>query len=351
MRRDARMLKKKAVASLRHAMSAFNGLDDDARHTTVLVHLQHAFEMLLKASLHEHHHVVVDKVTGQSLGFKKCLNLATEDLHLEKETAGLLRAIDQLRDDEYHYLGLVSEGILFVHLRAAVTIFDGLLKSVFGEALADHLPARVLPISTEPPENLEILIDREFSQVRKLLEPGRRHGAEVRARIRTLLALEGYASEDAEVRDADVRRVEKAIRQGDERSAVFPRLEGLSSRTVGLNVSIRIHTTRKDGVPVRFVAADETGDAGAVRDVDLQKRYPFTKKELADQVGLTIPKATALRAHLGIDDDDAMRHQFTFGHTTHECYSHAALHAMRNALSEGLDIDEVWRSYRSARTR
>jgi hypothetical protein len=340
------MLKRKAVASLRRAMSAFNGLDDDARNTTVLVHLQHAFEMLLKASLHEHRYAVVDQTTGQSLGFKKCLNLAQSEFKLPPETVGLLRAIDQLRDDEYHYLGLVSEGILFVHLRAAVTIFDQLLQAVFAESLADHLPARVLPISTQPPEDLSILIDREYSQVKTLLEPGRRHGAEVRARIRTLLALEGHTTADAEVRDADVRRVAKAIRGGQDRSSVFPRLEGLSSRTIGLEVSIRVHTTRTDGVPVRFVPSDETGEAGAVRDVDLQKRYPFTKKDLADQVGLTAPRASALRAHLGMEGDDAMHHQFTFGHTTHDCYSHAALRAMREALASGLDMDDVWANHR-----
>lgn len=345
------MLKRKGIASLRHAMSAFNGLDDDARNTTVLVHLQHAFEMLLKASLHERRYAVVDKTTGQSLGFKKCLNLAHSEFKLPDATLGVLRAIDQLRDDEYHYLGLVSEGILFVHLRAAVTIFDQLLGAVFGEALADHLPARVLPISTQPPEDLSILIDREYTQVKKLLEPGRRHGPEARARIRTLLALEGHTTQDAEVRDADVRRVAKAIRGGQDRSTVFPRLEGLSSRTVGLEVSIRVHTTRTAGVPVRFVPGDDSGEAGAVRDVDLQKRYPFTKRDLADQVGLTAPKATALRAYLGIDGNDAMHHQFTFGHTTHDSYSHAALRAMREALDSGLNMLDVWANHRPGRKR
>lgn len=51
VRRDTRTLKAKAVASLRRAAQAFNGLDDDGRHTSDLLHLQHAFEMLLKAGL------------------------------------------------------------------------------------------------------------------------------------------------------------------------------------------------------------------------------------------------------------------------------------------------------------
>ncbi len=208
------------MASLRRAATAFNSLQDAGRHTTVLIHLQHAFEMLIKASLHEGHVAIVDSNTGQSIGFKKCLNLAVMHLELCDEDVGTLRAIDQLRDDEYHYLGLVSEGLLYLHLRAAISIFDRLMITVFAQTLADQLPARVLPISTEPPEDLDILIDREYSQVKDLLQPGRRRGTEARARIRTLLALEGHVTDDNEIHEADVARVKKAIRSGEERSAV-----------------------------------------------------------------------------------------------------------------------------------
>src|SRR5205085_1469632 len=45
------LLKDKALASMRRMVRAFNELDDDGRQTTVMLHLQHAFEMLLKAAL------------------------------------------------------------------------------------------------------------------------------------------------------------------------------------------------------------------------------------------------------------------------------------------------------------
>lgn len=47
MRREARLLKAKAIASLRRAAQAFNSLEGDGRVTTVLLHSQHSFEMLL----------------------------------------------------------------------------------------------------------------------------------------------------------------------------------------------------------------------------------------------------------------------------------------------------------------
>lgn len=65
MRRDARLLKDKAVTSLRRAAETFNSLDDDGRVTTVLRHAQPAFEMLLKAALVERPVSVAD---GPRLG-------------------------------------------------------------------------------------------------------------------------------------------------------------------------------------------------------------------------------------------------------------------------------------------
>ena len=51
LRREARNLKAKALCSLRQAVTAFNACGDDGRTTCVLLHMQHAAEMLLKAIL------------------------------------------------------------------------------------------------------------------------------------------------------------------------------------------------------------------------------------------------------------------------------------------------------------
>jgi hypothetical protein len=78
---------------------------------------------------------------------------------------------------------------VYLHVRAGVTAFDDILVSVFDESLADVLPTRVLPISTEPPVGLELLIDRQFTQIGELLQPRRRRRSEARGLIRTLLVL------------------------------------------------------------------------------------------------------------------------------------------------------------------
>ena len=51
LRQQARVLKRKALTSFITAAEAFNSPRDDGRVTKVLLHLQHAFEMLLKATL------------------------------------------------------------------------------------------------------------------------------------------------------------------------------------------------------------------------------------------------------------------------------------------------------------
>jgi hypothetical protein len=123
--------------------------------------------MLLKAALVQRGVSVFDKKQGRSEGFDRCLNLAANDsiIKLSEDEAGTLRTIDAMRDDEQHWFNEVGEQLLYVHTRAGVTLFDELLQRVFGERLADQMPARVLPISTDPPRDLDVLIDEEFSQI------------------------------------------------------------------------------------------------------------------------------------------------------------------------------------------
>jgi hypothetical protein len=66
VRATAKTLHGKALSSMRTAMTAFNSPYDDGRPTVVLLHLQHAFEMLLKAALVQGGARVFDKKSGRS---------------------------------------------------------------------------------------------------------------------------------------------------------------------------------------------------------------------------------------------------------------------------------------------
>jgi hypothetical protein len=111
---------------------------------------------------------------------------------------------------------------LYVHARAAITLFDEILESVFGERLASHLPERVLPISTKPIVDVDILIDEQYAQIEDLLKPGKRRRVEARAMLRGPLALEGHMAGDTLVSERDVNRVERAVRDGKKVSQGLP---------------------------------------------------------------------------------------------------------------------------------
>jgi hypothetical protein len=302
--------------------------------------------MLLKAALVQGRQAVFDKDTGRSIGFSKCLNLATQPpIRLSVEEAGTLRVVDEMRDNEQHWFTTVDEGLLYLYVRAAATLFDDLLVRVFGDRLAEHLPLRVMPVGTEPPQEFQTLVDREYSKIAELLMPGRRARAEAEARIRSLLAMEAQVNPDAAVSDADVRRVVKGIQSGKSRGAVFPELADVASATTGTGLAVEVRFVKKGGLPVRFVGADEQVDAAAIREVPLQKKFHRGAFDLADSLKLSRPRAKALREHLGIDQDPSCHYRFTFGSQKHDRYSDNALTKMRDALAAGIDMDLIWHAH------
>jgi hypothetical protein len=350
IRREAGILKRKALASLRCATGAFNSFDDDGRVTDVLLHLQHAFEMLLKAALVQRRIRVFDRKLGQAIGFEKCVNLASEHVKVTEEEAGTLRAIDALRDDQQHWYNYVAEGLLYAHARAAVTLFDDLLQREFEERLIDYLPHRVLPISSESPKDIQLLIDEEYRQISDLLQPGRRRRPEAQARIRSLLAMEAHVVEGVQVSRKDVARVQRAIVAGKPRAQVFPRLTVVGTEVGGDGIEVTVRFSKTKGAPVRLVGADDDAEVAAIREVDLQRKYHWAPLELAAKLKLTGPRALALRRHLEIDDDPACRYVFVFGSQKHARYSDNALTRMRDALDE-VDMDEVWEKHGSSRRK
>lgn len=340
---------------MRTAMTAFNSPHDDGRATVVLLHLQHAFEMTLKGALVQGGVKVFDKTSGRSIGFESAINQSCQlaGIKLTPNEAGTLRAVDALRDDEQHWFNDVSEGLLYLHARAAVTLFDELLFRAFRQRLADHLPNRVLPVSTEPPQDILALVDSEYANIAELLMPGRRARGEARAKIRTLLALEAHVAEDTKVSDSDVTRVEKGIKGGKTRQQVFPKLNSLSAEISGDGVTVKVKIVKQpDALPMRLVRDGDDGevvDAAAVREVDLQKKYHWSPFELADKLKISRPRATALREHLGIDADPGCLHVFEFGSQKHPRYSDNALSLMRDAIASQ-DLNAIWASHRPGRS-
>lgn len=343
--RDARTLSNKAICSMRIAMSTFNSYDDEGRVCSVLLHLQHACEMLLKAVLVQKRVKIFDQENGKSISFDRALHLCRQNHGLTEAEAGTMRMIDALRDAEQHWFTVVEEDVLYLQTRALVTVFDIYLKRALDLDLSSRIPARVLPVSTKPPGDFDFLVDREYRLIGELLKPGKRKRDEARARVRTLLAMEGLAAEEVQISEKDINRIEKAIKSGSELGEVFPRLNTIASTIEGEGPAITVHFSKKEGPPVKFVAGDDPQAAAAVRQVDLQKKFRMGATDLARALKLTPPRALALRRHLKIDDDPSCRHRFEFGSSTHDRFSDNARKKMKAALEEGIDMDKVWKEH------
>ena len=207
--------------------------------------------------------------------------------------------------------------------------------------LQEHIPSRVLPISTTPPGDFEFLVDKEFNYVRDLLQPGRRARGVARARIRSMLAMEAIVTDVVEISERDIDRIEKAMRGGVEFTAVFPRLATVGTTTEGVGVNLVVHFTKKQGAPVHYVGGDDPAAAAAVREIDLRKKFHMQRTELAQKIGLSAPRAKVLRQHLGIDQDASCCHVFEFGSQRIPCFSDNTVRKMQEALPD-VDMAELW---------
>ena len=346
LRQDARHLKAKSISSMCSAMTAFNSPDADGRVTRVLLHLQHAFEMLLKAALVQDRMQVFDKKTGRSIGFERCLHEARESerIKLTEPESGTLHTIDAMRDDEQHWYTLVEEGLLYLHARAAVTLFDDLLHRAFGERLANHLPLLVLPIGTEPPQDFQTLVDREYENIAELLKPKRQAGAEAAARVRALLTMEAHVEDDAAVSNTDVRRGVKGIRGGKSRAQVFPKLADITA-------------TGGPGAVCGDALREEGRSAGPAR----QGRGPGCRRDPRGRPAEEVPpecnglsqggQPNAPEVDSPAPPPRRRRRPVVRSHVTFESqkltyYSDNAFTRMRDALNSGIDMEAIGASPR-----
>lgn len=342
LKREARTLKSKSMASLRRGMEVFNGHDEQGRPESVLLHLQHSSEMLIKALLVQKGQSVFEKEKGTSIGLEKALNIAQAQGWIRQGQAGSIRAIDAMRDQAQHWMIVLAEDALYLNARALITAVDEVLGEHFEDTLADNIPIRVLPLSTHPIPDFDLLINREYTQISELLAPKKRARDEARGRISALLAMEAHASDTVSISERDINRIEKAIRDGAPVDQVFPRLMTLASDVAGEGPTIRVRITRTEGPPVRYVSGDDPEAAAAIREVDLQKKYHLSPQQVADRLGLSTSRAKALRSLLGIDNDPGNVMVFEFGSQKHPRYSDNAMRALEGSNTPEL-VERAWR--------
>ncbi len=352
MRRDAEAMKQKAIESVIGAVEFCNRPHDEGRVVAVLFFLQHAFEMLLKAAILVDRGTIRKPTDDQSYGFEKCCNIARSELKiLTQDQHRTLSTINGLRDAATHYVVDMPESALYVHAQAGMTIFDDLLDTVCGETLADHLPERVLPLSTTPPRDIELIMDEEFSELQALVAPGRRQGHLAKPRMRHLLIMESSVrGQPRQPTDAEVDKTLGKLRSAKDWRLLFPGVAALRVVTDGNGPTITLRMEKRGDVPMRPLREGEDPDKALVyREVNMLDRYSMGLRDLATKLPITEPKTLALIRHLKLQENPECFTIVRVGNSEHKRYSENALQLLRAALRE-VDIDEVWNEHRPRRT-
>ena len=345
MKRESKLLLDKAYDSLLLGIELFNRPYDCGRVSAVLIQTDHAFEMFLKAAIVQKGGSIRDKDAKETIGFDACVRrgVSNNDIKfLTEEQALTLQAINGLRDAAQHHLLDISENQLYVHIQSGVTLFRDLLMEVFKKELSQKLPTRVLPISTTPPTDIATIFDSEVTEILKLLQPGKRRTVEAEARLRPLAVFDStIRGEKRQPSTNELNRIARNLSKQDWKE-VFPGAALINVVTEGSGINISIRITKKDGPPIHIVPEGTPGASTvAVRRVNELDFYSLGAKQLADNVGLTVPKLVAVVAHLGIQDDPDCFKDITVGGTHYKRYSQRATQKIRDSLSKE-DMNEIW---------
>ena len=343
MKSRTRLLKKTAIESLTLAVEVFNRPTPTARTQGVLLNLQHAFEMLLKAVIWEDRARIQPKGGGNSFSLRECLGIVRGMGNLNEDEAVVAATIAAHRDAVQHQGAAVTEERLYLDAASGLRLFDDLLDRCFSERLASFpdYANRMLPVSANPPREMHLLTGGDVEHIRELLSPDRHRHAEALAFLRTLVVSEQVAADPtAEVKpptENQLKRVAKKLRETEDWTKVLPGLARLSlEQDEGMSYSLRI-VKDKGAAPVRVVRAGEDGAEDAVsilRKSELE-HWCFYLNQLASQAGVTSYETQALVHLLGIKDEDECFRVFWMGKQPHARYSARALRLMREAKDAG----------------
>jgi hypothetical protein len=299
MKRVVKILLEKATDSLLLGIELFNRPYERGRCHASLILLDHSFEMLLKTSLLHKGAKIYDKRTKQTLGFDRCVRLGIGDgriRFLTDEQALTLQMINSMRDAEQHYFIDVSENQHYMLMQAGVSLFKDILKTLFDKDLSEYMPLRVLPISTVPPQDIDVFFDSEIHHIIAMLRPGDRKKSLALARLRALDIMErAINGESTPITDSRLRKKLVEIEKGTDWRDIFPGVASLNLNADGTGLSINLHFTKKEGIPIHVVPEGTPGaQVVGIKKVKELSYYTMGRDQLANAVELSKRKTDAM---------------------------------------------------------
>lgn len=348
LKKNVSPLLDKSIESLTLAIEIFNRPTEIARTHGVLILMQHAFEMLLKACILQQTGSIHDREQRYTYSFDRCLAVATEQLKIiSSDERATLSILDAQRDQAAHYYVEMSEDVLYVHAQSGVTLFNEVLEKTFGVVLSERLPSRILPVSTRPPRDLVALFSNELGEVDRLLTGGKRQGASAAAKLRTILAFTvGSRDGGQRVSEAEILAAISQRRRKSEWEVILPEVAQLKLNTDGVGIPITMRISKDAPIAVRVAKPGETV-AGTVikQQIDPWDVFTMSRDDLAKKLSLTGPRTHALIYELNLQADPECYKELRKKSQIFKGYSKKALDKLRQAKAE-LNIDEVWASHR-----
>lgn len=353
MKREARLLLDKAIDSLIVSVEHFNQADERGRTTSVLILLDHSFEMLLKSAILQRGGKIREKRARETIGFDVCVRRALSDgdiKFLTDEQVLTLQSINGLRDAAQHHLIDISEEQLYIHAQSGVTLFGDILKKVFGEDLSSRLPARVLPVSTIAPTDLQTLFQKETEEIRKLLRPGTRRKTEAYARLRPLAILDAtIRGEKLQPSTGELCSKARELGGGRAWEGVFSGAASITLTKNGAGHAVSLRITKKEGIPVQVVPEGTPGaSVVAVKRVNELGFYNMGRDQLAEHLRLSGTKTSAAIWRFDIQKDPECFLEVKIGKTVFKRYSQRAIEKIQEGLAK-TPIEQVWVLYKQSR--
>jgi hypothetical protein len=349
MKKEAKILAGKAIASLIISTEHFNRPSDTGRIESVLILMDHAFEMLLKAAILHKGGRIREPDAKQTIGFDHCVRVGLSDgkvKFLTDEDALTLQSINSLRDAAQHHILDISEQLLYIQCQAGLSLFRKLLTAVFGKDLRTELPARVLPLSTLAAVDLATLFDTEIEEIRKLLKPGTRRRTEALAKIRALAIVEGaIGGEHIQPGQKELTELSQGIKAGKNWETLFPGVSVINITSSGEGPTLNLRITKKEGVPVELVKEGTPGASTvAIKRVNELDYYNLGTHDLAQKAGISNTKILAVIEHLSLKQSSDFYKDIQIGRQHHNRYSEKALQKIMACVAAD-DLDQIWAKY------
>lgn len=349
MKKEAKLLLDKSIDSLILSVEFFNRPWERGRSESVLILLDHSFELFLKSAILHKGGSIRSKGQKNTIGFEECLRQALSNGKIKFLTENqvlVLQPINNLRDAAQHHLLDISEQHLYFHTQSGLTLYKELFKKIFNRDLNDEIPTRVLPVSTVPLTELNVFFENEINEVKKLLQPTKRKKLEAITKLRSLTIFDrSIQGEKIQPSHNELKSIGSKLAKGEKWENVFPAVGAINFTTEGYGPSLDLRITKKEGIPVQLVP-EGTPNANviAIKRVNELDFYSLGHNDIAEKLAISPNKTTAAIWFFKIKDDNDSFREFKIGNTKHRRYSTKAIDKIKDGLRKN-NIDDIWKKY------